>query len=410
MTDFVPPLHVYVVPHQSVIMVLDDNGEVLCKKDVYVGLCGFSLVHGDAKVTQSERLQEMALKEYQKLLSSRKRAGESCTCKLEVTVAGMENVGESSKQKKPRLNWKKESVVKTFLEACIHEVAVNGRDRKPVRSTGLLFPDLCTQLFDGSTSNGFEGWGPASNLSNDCEDSVNVVSLEDDYIQHVQAILASTQEPPNSTQECSGPQTKRGDYIDACMEKLENVGWGTHNPLYEVAVMLYSESVDYRKVWMRLKPESLENRVRNAGHNERFRMVKRRFQHSTQTIHECFHEVLRGMMQFSREVIVPTSLEENTSERHRNLREIFTGEISGLNGTLIHAVVPVDQQIRYRGRGKGECFQNVLGICNFNMTVMFVWAGWEVIAHDSKVLTEITFNPNSNFPFPPPSTYYPRIT
>ncbi|GKE09565.1 hypothetical protein Tco_1413116, partial [Tanacetum coccineum] len=172
-----------------------------------------------------------------------------------------------------------------------------------------------------------EGWGPASNLPNDCEDSVNVVSLEDDDIQHVQAILTSTQEPPNSTQECSGPQTKRGDDIDACMEKLENVGWGTHNPLYDVAVMLFS-------------------------HNERFRMTKRRFQHSTQTIHECFHEVLRGMMQFSREVIVPTSLEENTSERHRNLREIFTGEIGVLDGTPIHAVVPVDQQIRYRGRGK----------------------------------------------------------
>ena len=60
------------------------------------------------------------------------------------------------------------------------------------------------------------------------------------------------------------------------------------------------------------------------GHNERFRMVKRRFQHSTQTIHACFHEVLRGMMQFAREVIVPTSFEANTSERQRNLREIFS--------------------------------------------------------------------------------------
>ncbi|PWA98941.1 myb/SANT-like domain-containing protein [Artemisia annua] len=285
----------------------------------------------------------------------------------------MENVGESSKQKKPRLNWKKESVVKTFLEACIHEVAVNGRDGvslkmlswknvgetlkkehnfiadqrqmknhfdylkskfsawtklknktgnvydpvtntfnlteeewqiemksnkyvEPVRSTGLLFPDLCTQLFDGSTSNGFEGWGPASKLPNDCEDSANVVSVEDDDIQHVQSIPTSTQEPPNSSKEgLTGPQSKkrkgkqasssnksaveedfakvvqlmmekhRGDDIDACMEKLEKVGWGTDNLLYDVAVMLFSESADYRKVWMRLKPESLENWVRNAG-------------------------------------------------------------------------------------------------------------------------------------------------
>ncbi|GJZ33753.1 hypothetical protein Tco_0579189 [Tanacetum coccineum] len=140
-----------------------------------------------------------------------------------------------------------------------------------------------------------KGWGPASNLPNDCEDSVNVVSLEDDDIQHVQAIPTSTKEPPNPTQECSGPQTKkrkvkqastsnksaieedfakvvqlmmekhRGDDIDDCMKKLENVGWGTHNPLYDVVVMLFSESANYRKVWMRLKPESLENWVRNAG-------------------------------------------------------------------------------------------------------------------------------------------------
>ena len=62
------------------------------------------------------------------------------------------------------------------------------------------------------------------------------------------------------------------------------------------------------------------------GHNERFRMVKRRFQHSTQTIHKCFHEVRRAMMKFAREIIVPTSAEatSNTSERHRNLREIFS--------------------------------------------------------------------------------------
>ncbi|GJY93388.1 retrovirus-related pol polyprotein from transposon TNT 1-94, partial [Tanacetum coccineum] len=106
-------------------------------------------------------------------------------------------------------------------------------------------------------------------------------------------------------------------------------------------------------------------------HNECFRMIKWRFQHSTQTIHECFHEVLRGMMQFAREVIVPTTLEANTSERHRNLREIFMGAIGALDGTLVHAVVHVDQQIRYRGRGK-----------------------------------EVAFNPNSNFPFPPPNKYY----
>ncbi|KAM0052193.1 putative harbinger transposase-derived nuclease domain-containing protein [Helianthus debilis subsp. tardiflorus] len=144
------------------------------------------------------------------------------------------------------------------------------------------------------------------------------------------------------------------------------------------------------------------------GHNERFRMVKRRFQHSTETIHRCFHEVLNAMMSFAREVINPTSSNAiaNTSERHRKLKQIFPRAIGALDGTLVHAVVPVDQQTRYRGRGKGECFQNVLAICDFDMIFTFVWAGWEGIAHDSRDLKEVAFNPTFGFSFPPPDKYY----
>ena len=61
------------------------------------------------------------------------------------------------------------------------------------------------------------------------------------------------------------------------------------------------------------------------GHNERFRVIKRRFQHSLRTIHICFHEVLVGMMEFAKEVVRPTSNDNlsNLSDRHRALREIF---------------------------------------------------------------------------------------
>ncbi|KAJ9568324.1 hypothetical protein OSB04_004290 [Centaurea solstitialis] len=143
------------------------------------------------------------------------------------------------------------------------------------------------------------------------------------------------------------------------------------------------------------------------GHNERFRMVKRRFQHSTETIHRYFREVLRAMMKFAKEAIRPTHFEETpTPERQRNLRRIFPGAIGALDGTLIHAIVPVDQQARYRGRGRGECYQNVLGICDFNMIFTYVWAGWEGIAHDARILREVAFSPTSGFPFPPQDKYY----
>ncbi|KAJ9546352.1 hypothetical protein OSB04_018895 [Centaurea solstitialis] len=144
------------------------------------------------------------------------------------------------------------------------------------------------------------------------------------------------------------------------------------------------------------------------GHNERYRVIKRRFQHSTRTVHKCFHEVLLAMFEFAKEMVVPTTSDttSNMSSNHRRLRDIFPGAIGALDGTLIHAVVPASHQTAFRGRGGGRCYQNVLGICDFNMIFTFVWAGWEGIAHDSRILREVAFNPRSGFPFPPQDKYY----
>ena len=66
-------------------------------------------------------------------------------------------------------------------------------------------------------------------------------------------------------------------------------------------------------------------------------------------------------------------------------------------------MIPSDKQVPYRGRGRGrgECYQNVIAICDFNMIFTFVWAGWEGVAHDSRVLSETMRNPENNFPIPP---------
>lgn len=39
------------------------------------------------------------------------------------------------------------------------------------------------------------------------------------------------------------------------------------------------------------------------------------------------------------------------------------------------------------------------------MVFTYVWAGWEGIAHDARVLREVAFNPTSGFPFPSPGIY-----
>lgn len=74
----------------------------------------------------------------------------------------------------------------------------------------MLFPDLCIQLFDGSTCNGFDGWGPASKDSHPEEDHVDPELNEDVFDSHqAQDPPVSTQEVSASTQECSSrPQTQ----------------------------------------------------------------------------------------------------------------------------------------------------------------------------------------------------------
>ncbi|GKC59520.1 hypothetical protein Tco_1087118 [Tanacetum coccineum] len=111
--------------------------------------------------------------------------------------------------------------------------------------------------------------------------------------------------------------------------------------------------------------------------------MKRRFQHSEETIHNCFHEVLDKMLVFSKE-----------------------GAVGALDGTLIHASVPSQKQNVYRARGRGDCYQNVLAICDFNMIFTYIVAGWEVTAHDARILNEALDDPIYEFPIPPSDKYY----
>ncbi|KAF7144838.1 hypothetical protein RHSIM_Rhsim04G0146200 [Rhododendron simsii] len=143
------------------------------------------------------------------------------------------------------------------------------------------------------------------------------------------------------------------------------------------------------------------------SHNIWNRFVKRRFNHSTQTIHRYFYEVLHAMLNFSKEMIVDTRYDQLAHQIRENcrIRHIFQGAVVALDGTLISAVVPHDQQIPYRGLGRGECYQNVLSIYDFDMLFTFVWAGWEGVAHDSWVLRETMSDPANNFPILPPDKF-----
>ena len=78
-----------------------------------------------------------------------------------------------------------------------------------------------------------------------------------------QNILAAAKDIPKAARTMVEKNTE--DDMGSCFEKLENIGWGTEDPLYDTALLLFGECVDYRKVWLHLKPESRENWVKNAG-------------------------------------------------------------------------------------------------------------------------------------------------
>ncbi|KAL6311515.1 hypothetical protein AAG906_003153 [Vitis piasezkii] len=99
-----------------------------------------------------------------------------------------------------------------------------------------------------------------------------------------------------------------------------------------------------------------------TSYNLRNRMIKNRFQHSSQTIHKYFHEVLVAMVNFSREMITPPSFNDSS------------------NG--------------------------ISNLCDFDMIFRYVVVRWEGTTYNSRVLIETICNPQHNFPMPPSEKYY----
>jgi hypothetical protein len=118
------------------------------------------------------------------------------------------------------------------------------------------------------------------------------------------------------------------------------------------------------------------------------RQTAERWQHSTSTISLIIHEV-SDCIYSQRDILYvkpsPTKIPNEISTNPKNF-PFFENCIGALDGTHIPAVVPVEEQANFRNR-KGLLTQNVLAICNFDMTFSYVLAGWEGCAHDGKLHT-----------------------
>ncbi|XP_048137325.1 uncharacterized protein LOC125315661 [Rhodamnia argentea] len=143
------------------------------------------------------------------------------------------------------------------------------------------------------------------------------------------------------------------------------------------------------------------------SHKNSNRDLCERFQHSGQIIGKYFNLALKAVRKLAKEVIVPPPFDVVPQEILLNPKHepYFKGYVGAIDGTHIHAAVPVAQQIRFKGR-KGITTQNVLCVCSFDMRFTFVYASWEGSANDYRVPSVALETPELQFPRPPLGKYY----
>jgi hypothetical protein len=93
--------------------------------------------------------------------------------------------------------------------------------------------------------------------------------------------------------------------------------------------------------------------------------------------------LLRGILSLSHEFIKLPDPETTLLEDPK--WKWFDNCLGALDGTHIDVNVPLTNQGRYRNR-KQRFTTNVLGVCDQQMKFMYVLAGWEGLASDSRIL------------------------
>ena len=104
----------------------------------------------------------------------------------------------------------------------------------------------------------------------------------------------------------------------------------------------------------------------------------------------CFHEVITALnILYQSNCILPQSNTPIASTILNNSKFAlyFSDCLGALDGTYIEMYIPILLQPKYQNR-KGTISQNVLAVCNFDMKFVYILAGWEGSAHDSRVLLD----------------------
>ncbi|KAL0431191.1 UNVERIFIED_CONTAM: hypothetical protein Sradi_0745100 [Sesamum radiatum] len=126
------------------------------------------------------------------------------------------------------------------------------------------------------------------------------------------------------------------------------------------------------------------------AHHKKNRIVKHDFIRSGRIVSKHFHRVLNAVLRLHPLLLAkPTPVPPNsTCSRWK----WFEGSLGALDGTYINVRVRAEERARYRTR-KGSISVNVLGVCDRDMRFIYVLAGWEGSAADSRVLRDAITRP-----------------
>lgn len=131
-----------------------------------------------------------------------------------------------------------------------------------------------------------------------------------------------------------------------------------------------------------------------VGQGASNRTVQERYQHAGDTVTNCFHQVLFGLVKMHKErVKLPDPSLPVCAQIASNPKftPYFDDCLGALDGTHIDMHVPASMASAYRNR-KGSISQNVLAACTFDLRFCYILPGWEGSAHDSRILTDALYN------------------
>ncbi|RYR61457.1 hypothetical protein Ahy_A04g018636 isoform E [Arachis hypogaea] len=118
------------------------------------------------------------------------------------------------------------------------------------------------------------------------------------------------------------------------------------------------------------------------AHHKKNRSLQVRFCRSGETVSKYFNKVLKAIIRMQNLLFAKASpVEEDCIDP--TWRK-FKGFLGALDGTYIEVTVPESDKSRYQTM-KGKICTNALGVCNRDMSFVYVLSGWEGSASDSRI-------------------------